>query len=136
MQPQNDPTMAQMPSQTPFSAPANVYAPPPMMYMMPYTYTPPQPLPERPVNQLPLVAMIFGIFAWPFLATAPRTNDFPYIALILSLVPIIMGHIALVTEPKEGMSRGNGMAVTALILGYALLSITLVWFVLRYFPGN
>lgn len=134
----NDPTIAGGPHPSPqrssTMAPAPVYAPPPpMMYMMPYAFTPPAPVPERPVNQLPLVAMILGIFAWPFLFTAFRTDNFPYIALFLSLAPIILGHVALVVEPKEGMSRGNAMAITALILGYSLLSISLVWFVLRYF---
>jgi len=105
----------------------------PWGYMVPYMPYPAYQVMDRiekDVNQLPLVAMILSIVAFPFLFTATRTGNVPYFTGLISLAAIILGHFALAQRPPPEVSRGTGMAIAGLVIGYFLLAITLVALIL------
>lgn len=105
----------------------------PWGYMVPYMPYPSYQVMDRiekDVNQLPLVAMILSIVAFPFLFTATRTGNVPYFTGLISLAAIILGHFALAQRPPPEVSRGTGMAIAGLVIGYFLLAITLVALIL------
>lgn len=99
-----------------------------MPYTMPYAGYPMGAQPEREVNQLPLIGMILSLVAIPFLVTAPRTINVPLLSALISLTAITLGHLSLAHKPRSTeVARGTPMALTALIVGYLILSISVVW---------
>lgn len=120
------------PPQPPMTAPQ--YNVPPMPYMMPYPNFQVIERVEKQVNQLPLVAMILSIVAWPLLITAPETGNWDFFAGVVAIPAVVMAHMALARPPEARRSSGYGMAIAALVIGYLLLSITLAWGVIRFFP--
>lgn len=136
----NDPSAttsqgAPVPQQTPPQAPT---APQQWgNYMMPYVVPSYQMVErvEKEVNQLALLAMIFSIVGFPFLFTAPRTADFPFFSVLISLIAVVTGHVSLSRKPSSTeVGRGTAMAITGLVIGYFLLSISLVWTLLHFTP--
>lgn len=124
------PDAAQIPGMPPQPQQVAQYQQP--YYMMPYTmpYAGYQmtPQPEKEVNQLPLIGMILSLIAIPFLITATRTINVPLISMSLSLAAITVGHLSLAHKPRSNeVARGTPMALTALIIGYLILSISVVW---------
>jgi hypothetical protein len=75
--------------------------------------------PVRTTSTLAVVSMVFGILGWTVL---------PWIG---SLVAIVTGHLARseIRNAAGGM-EGDGLAIAGLILGYAMLSLTVVGIVL------
>lgn len=86
---------------------------------------------EKHVSALPLWSMITGIFAIPFLCSSPVSDGWPVISSVIAVVAVILGHVALLQVPRMGTSRGNGLAITGLVLGYSVIAISLVWILLR-----
>lgn len=92
---------------------------------------------ERGVNQLPLLSMIAGIATIPFLCSSPVTDSWPVLSAALGIVAVALGHVALARAPRVGVSRGNGLAITGLVLGYLTIAIAIVWVLLRlHFTGT
>jgi hypothetical protein len=105
----------------------------PWNYMVPYMPYPAYQVVDRvekDVNQLPLIAMILSIVAVPFLFTAVRTGNVPYFTGLISLAAIILSHFSLAQRPPPQISRGTGMAIAGLVIGYFFLAITLVALIL------
>lgn len=86
---------------------------------------------EKGVSQMPLISMIAGIVTFPFLCSAPVTDGWPVLSSAVAVAAVILGHIGLARAPRAGTSRGNGMAITGLILGYLMLAIAVVWLLLK-----
>lgn len=86
---------------------------------------------EKGVSQLPLISMIAGIVTFPFLCSAPVTDGWPLLSSAVAIAAVVLGHVGLARAPRAGTSRGNGMAITGLILGYLILAISVVWLLLR-----
>lgn len=91
---------------------------------------------EKGVSQLPLLSMIAGIITLPFLCSAPVTDGWPVLSTAVAFAAVILGHLGLAQAPRAGASRGNGMAVTGLILGYLVVAIAVVWVLLRLRYGS
>ena len=86
---------------------------------------------EKGVSPLPLLSMIAGIVALPFLCSAPVTDGWPVLSACVGVAAVVLGHVGLAQPQRAGTSRNNGMAITGLVLGYVMLSITVVWILLR-----
>ena len=66
-------------------------------------------------SNLAIVSLVSGILGWTFL---------PWIA---SLVAIVTGHMARAEIRRSaGTMEGDGMAVAGLVLGYAMVVISLI----------
>jgi len=87
---------------------------------------------EKQVNQLPLVALLLSIFAWPLLLTASRTGNWDFFATVVAIPAIVLGHMTLAQRPSSERSNGYGLAIGALIISYLLLSISFTWAILRF----
>lgn len=76
-------------------------------------------LPPRQTSTLAITSLISGILGWTFV---------PWIG---SIVAIVTGHMAR-GEIRRAPDRfeGDGMAIAGLILGYAMLALSLVGIVL------
>jgi len=76
-------------------------------------------LPPRQTSALAITSLISGILGWTFV---------PWIG---SIVAIITGHMAR-SEIRRAPDRfeGDGLALAGLILGYAMLALSLVGIVL------
>lgn len=76
-------------------------------------------LPPRQTSALAITSLISGILGWTFV---------PWIG---SIVAIITGHMAR-SEIRRAPDRfeGDGLALSGLILGYAMLALSLVGIVL------
>ncbi len=112
------------------------YGYPMVPYMAPYPAFQIVDRVEKQVNQLPLIALILSIVAWPLIITAPRTGNWDFFAGVVAVPAVVMAHIALARRPSGEKSSGYGMAIAALIVGYFLLSITFAWGILTFFPAN
>lgn len=88
---------------------------------------------EKSVSQLPLISMIIGIVSVPLLCSSIVTNGLPILTGVAGVAAVAMGHIGLAQAPKAGQSRGTGLAITGLILGYLMLATVLVWLLIRYY---
>jgi hypothetical protein len=86
---------------------------------------------ERQVRQLPLLSLILSIIGWPFFCTSGVTGNYPFLPGIIALLAIMFGHLGLASPPRNGVSRNNGLGITGLILGYFMLSIVIVWTILK-----
>lgn len=86
---------------------------------------------EKGVSQMPLISMIAGIVTLPFLCSAPVTDGWPVLSSAVAVAAVFLGHVGLAQAPRAGTSRGNGMAITGLILGYLMLAIAVVWLLLK-----
>jgi hypothetical protein len=128
--------------------PATTYGPPPQM---PQVYVPPQwaqatptlnyqitDRVEKGVSQLALMSMIAGIAAFPFMCSSPVTENWPIMPALLGIAAAALGHVSLAQPMRPGYSRGSGLAITGLILGYLMVAISIVWVMLkiRYSNGN
>ena len=91
---------------------------------------------EKGVSQLPLLSMIAGIITLPFLCSFPVTDNWPVLSSVAALAAVILGHVALAQSPRAGASRGNGMAIAGLIMGYLVVAIAVVWVLLRLRYGG
>ena len=88
---------------------------------------------EKSVSQMPLIAMIVGIVGVPLLCSSVVTNGLPILTGIAGVAAVALGHMALAQAPKVGQSRGNGLAITGLILGYLMVATVVVWLLLRWY---
>jgi hypothetical protein len=77
-----------------------------------------------PVNQLALLSFVLGIFAFALVPSAVATDNYDWITAVVSIVGIVLGHIALVGNRSQ---RDNRLAVRGLIIGWALLGASLTW---------
>jgi hypothetical protein len=75
--------------------------------------------PVRSTSTLAVVSLVFGILGWSLLPA------------IGSVVAVITGHLARseIRNAQGGM-EGDGMAVAGLVLGYAMLALSIVGIVL------
>lgn len=75
--------------------------------------------PVRTTSPLAIVSMVFGILGWTLV---------PWIG---SIVAVITGHLARgeIRRAPESL-EGDGMAIAGLVLGYAMLALSLVGLVL------
>lgn len=71
--------------------------------------------PVRATSTLAVVSLVFGILGWSLLPA------------IGSVVAVITGHLARseIRNAQGGM-EGDGMAVAGLVLGYAMLALSIV----------
>ena len=80
----------------------------------------------RQTSTLAIISLVFGLLGWSFV---------PWIG---SLVAIITGHMARgeIRRSRETLD-GDGLAVTGLVLGYAMFAVSLVGIVLllMFFGG-
>ncbi len=75
--------------------------------------------PVRTTSPLAIVSMVFGILGWTLV---------PWIG---SIVAVITGHLARgEIRRASGHLDGDGMAIAGLVLGYAMLALSLVGLVL------
>ena len=80
----------------------------------------------RQTSTLAVVSLIFGILGWILI---------PWIG---SLVAIVTGHLARgEIRRSPGALDGDGMAIAGLVLGYAMLALSLlgIVFLLLFFGG-
>jgi hypothetical protein len=88
---------------------------------------------EKSVSQVSLISMIIGIVSIPLLCSAIVTSGLPILTGVAGAAAVALGHIGLAQTPRAGQSRGNGLAITGLILGYLMLATVAVWLLLRYY---
>jgi hypothetical protein len=86
---------------------------------------------ERQVSQLPLLSLILSITGWPFFCTAGVTDNYPFLPGIIAIFSVVLGHLGLASSPRHGVSRNNGLGIAGLIIGYFMLSIVIVWTILK-----
>ncbi|TWG86181.1 uncharacterized protein DUF4190 [Luteimonas sp. J16] len=79
-------------------------------------------IPPRQTSTLAIVSLVSGILGWTVL---------PWLG---SIVAIVTGHLARgeIARAPERM-EGGGLALAGLILGYAMLALTLIGLLLVFF---
>ena len=80
----------------------------------------------RQTSTLAIISLVFGLLGWSFV---------PWIG---SLVAIITGHMARGEIRRSPVALdGDGMAIAGLVLGYAMLALSLlgIVFLLLFFGG-
>lgn len=114
------------------------YDPPqqqPPAYQPPHAYMPPQPpVAQQQANPLAITAMIAAfvspaswIFAWiPVIGYVLAV-----VAPVSAILAVIFGHIALSQIKKTGQA-GRGMALTGVIVGYILIGVSILIFILVF----
>lgn len=98
-------------------------------------YQPPQAYaPQQPTNPLALTAFIC-VFVAPaswLLALVPVIGTvLGFVAPVSAIMAVIFGHIALSQIKKRG-GGGRGMALTAVILGYIMIGVSLIIFLVLF----
>ena len=83
-------------------------------------------MPARTTSTLAIVSLVSGLLGWSFV---------PWLG---SLVAVVTGHLARAEIKREPERlEGDGMAVAGLVLGYAMLALSLIglMLVVLFFGG-
>ncbi len=92
------------------------------------TALPSQP-PAAPAQTSPaaLISLILGILGWVSLPVGWFLFPLICIPVLLGIAAVVSGHVALPQIARSGGAiTGRGLAVTGLVLGYALLFVAVV----------